>query len=221
MRWYSAFFAGRPAGCCWVKGWQPSARASVFPRVSLIRLCGRRRSRRAESCKSQAVMGGAGSDCRSLRVESSCRGENAVLGGRGESDGGGVLEGSAASIVFHSRWVSPHREGTDGMRFLWRAGVRSGPSPWSECSGADEVLSRHPAFSAEESPRLGVKTRPDYTDASWSGVYGMALRCSGRFYRPRDSHATSRSGRPHGPVILPQPAAFACAGHWLARRCQR
>lgn len=76
--------------------------------------------------------------------------------------GGGVLEGSAASIVFHSRWVSPHREGTDGMRFLLRAGVRSGPSPWSECSGADEVVSRHPAFSAEESPRLGVKTRLDY-----------------------------------------------------------
>jgi len=50
--------------------------------------------------------------------------------GEGERQQVGVLEGRAArepaSIVFCFRWVSPHREGTDSMRFLLRAGEKSG-----------------------------------------------------------------------------------------------
>ena len=72
-----------------------------------------------------------------------------------------MLEGRAArepaSIVFCFRWVSPHREGTDNA--ISRAGWgQVWVLPWSECSGADEVVSRHLVVMVftEESPRLSV-----------------------------------------------------------------
>lgn len=69
--------------------------------------------------------------------------------GEGERQQVGVLEGRAArepaSIVFCFRWVSPHREGTDSMRFV-------GPCPWSESSGArtTEVVNFSAPLSAME-----------------------------------------------------------------------
>ena len=54
----------------------------------------------------------------------------------------GVLEGRAArepaSIVLCFWWVSPHREGTDSMRFLLRAGEKSGPLVECMLWGADD-----------------------------------------------------------------------------------
>ena len=145
--------------------------------------------------------------------------------GEGERQQVGVLEGRAArepaSIVFCFRWVSPHREGTDSMRFV-------GPCPWSESSGArtTEVVSRHLCLLwifYRRITKIGdVKTRSTTTEyiprAGPTWLIFTVLACF-------DTGIPCSHQTPHHAPMIPQTAHPGRSPYhrlcWALARCQR